>query len=267
MGRSRASGRERERSMQTITSCNSCNSAGCRSCRPGPLGDWSHLDADHARVLGALISEQFHARGDTVFRTGASSGGIYCIAEGIVGLRLLHENGTSVLVDIAYPGDLIGTRAFLRNGRHRTTAEALSEVRLCRIPGSEARRLMHDHPALHQRLVRVCLDSLDASQEAMVQAAALPNRDRLFHLLSRLLGHCGATDSAGRVQAQLPISREDIAGMLGVRQETLSRLLKRLKQEGVIDISGRQCQLLSLRPLKPAPPIADRSHPLALRRI
>src|SRR3546814_4761146 len=81
---------------------------------------------------------------------------------------------------IAYPGDLIGTRAFLRNGRHRTTAEALSEVRLCRIPGIEARRLMHDHPALHQRLVRVCLDSLDASQEAMSQAAAMSNRDRLF---------------------------------------------------------------------------------------
>src|SRR3546814_18855837 len=123
--------------MQTRTSCNSCNSAGCRTCRPGPLGDWSQLDGNHARILGALITEQCHAQGETVFRTGANSGGIYCIAEGIVGLRLLHESGTNVLVDIAYPGDLSGTRAFLRNGRHRTTAEALSEVRL----RSEARRV------------------------------------------------------------------------------------------------------------------------------
>lgn len=253
--------------MQTPTSCNSCNSAGCRTCRPGPLGDWSQLDADHARLLGRLIVEQCHARGETVFRAGASNCGIYCIAEGIVGLRLLHETGTDVLVDIAYPGDLIGTRAFLRNGRHRTTAEALSEVRLCRIPGVEAHRLMHDHPALHQRLVRVCLDSLDASQEAMLQAAAMSNRDRLFQLLSRLLGHCGVSDSAGRVQAHLPISREDIAGMLGVRQETLSRLLKRLKQEGVIDISGRHCQLLSLHRLQPGSTLVDRRPTSEPRRI
>src|SRR3546814_5716910 len=115
MGRSRTLGREREHAMQTRTSCNSCNSAGCRTCRPGPLGDWSQLDGNHARILGALITEQCHAQGETVFRTGANSGGIYCIAEGIVGLRLLHESGTNVLVDIAYPGDLIGTRAFLRN--------------------------------------------------------------------------------------------------------------------------------------------------------
>lgn len=253
--------------MQTMTSCNSCDSAGCGTCRPGPLGDWSQVNADHARILGALISEQHHARGETVFRAGAGNCGIYCIAEGIVGLRLLHESGTSVLVDIAYPGDLIGTRAFLRNGRHRTSAEALSAVRLCRIPAAEARRLMHEHPALHQRLVRVCLDSLDASQEAMLQAAAMPNRDRLFHLLSRLIGHCATSDSAGGVQAQLPVSREDIAAMLGVRQETLSRLLKRLKQEGVIDISGRHCQLLSLRRLSPGPPFADRRQILVARRI
>src|SRR3546814_20272421 len=110
---------------------------------------------------------------------------------------------------------------------------------------------MHDHPALHQRLVRVCLDSLDASQEAMSQAAAMSNRDRLFQLLSRLLGHCGVSDSAGRVQAQLPLSREDLAGMLGVRQETLSRLLNRLKQEGVVGISSRHCPFLSLPLLPP----------------
>src|SRR3546814_5501827 len=89
-------------------------------------------------------------------------------------------------------------------------------------------------------------DVCSSDLEAMSQAAAMSNRDRLFQLLSRLLGHCGVSDSAGRVQAQLPLSREDLAGMLGVRQETLSRLLKRLKQEGVIDISGRHCQLLSL---------------------
>jgi CRP-like cAMP-binding protein len=233
------------------------------SCQPGPLGDWSRVDPDHARVLGRLVVEQRHATGEMVFRSGEGNRGVYCLAEGMVGLRLLHDSGASVLVDIAYPGDLLGTRAFLRDTRHRTAAEALSDVRLCLIPAAEARRLMHDHPALHQRLVRVCLDSLDASQEAMLDAAAMSNRDRLFQLLSRLLQHCGCFDGEGALQARLPISREDIAGMLGVRQETLSRLLKRLKQEGLIDISGRHCRLTL--PGKLPAPTCERPRRQAIR--
>ena len=247
--------------------CSTRNSDGCHTCRPGPLGDWSLIDPEHARGLGRIISEQQLAQGEAVFHMGEANRALYCIAEGMVGLRLLHASGTRVLVDIAYPGDLIGTRAFLRDGEHRTSAEALSEVRLCKIPSVEARRLMAEHPQLYQRLVRICLDSLDASQEAMLHAAAMSNCDRLFHLLSRLLQHCGATDSAGRLRARLPVSREDIAGMLGVRQETLSRLLMRLKDEQLIEISGRNCQLLSIRRLEPRAARTDSRRRLAIRGI
>lgn len=224
--------------------CNSCNRTGCRACQPGTLGYWSQLDAAYAQALDRITSVSRHAQGEWVFRMGQPSCGVYCVASGIVGLRKLHANGSGVMLEIAYPGDLIGVPAFLRNDAHRTGAEALTDVRLCRLPGAELRRLLGEFPSLYPQLVRVCLDALDASQESMLQAAAMSNRDRLFHLLKRLLEHCGSVDGSGQVQARLPISREDIAGMLGVRQETLSRLLKRLSDESLIEISGRHCLLL-----------------------
>lgn len=185
---------------------------------------------------------------------GQPSCGIYCVSSGVVGLRKLHANGVGVMLEIAYPGDLIGVPAFLRNDVHHTGAEALTDVRLCRLPALELRRLIGEFPSLYPQLVRVCLDALDASQESMLQAAAMSNRDRLFHLLKRLLEHCGNADGAGQLRARLPISREDIAGMLGVRQETLSRLLKRLADESLIEISGRHCVLLpSHRPARSMP--------------
>lgn len=226
-----------------MSNCNSCNR--CRSCSAGLLGDWSQLAAANADALQRIASDQHLGQGDWVFRMGQPNCGLYCIASGVVGLRMLHPNGAGVLLDLAYPGDLIGTRAFLRNGAHRTSAEALTDVRLCRLPGADLRRLIADFPLLYPQLVQVCLDALDASQEAMLQAAAMSNRDRLFQLLSRLLEHCGGADSQGHLHARLPLSREDIAGMLGIRQETLSRLLKRLSDEHLIEISGRHCQLLA----------------------
>lgn len=233
-----------------MTPCNACHQAGCRACQPGPLGTWSQIDRDYAQALERLTTEQTYDQGDWVFRMGQPSCGLYCIAEGMVGLRMLHANGAGVMLGIAYPGDLIGVPAFLRNGPHRTGAEALTRVRLCRLPGAELRRTLIEFPSLFQQLVRVCLDALDESRDAMLQSAAMSNRDRLFHLLSRLLEHCGQADDCGHLKARLPISREDIAGMLGVRQETLSRLLKRLSDENLIEISGRHCQLLSQQPAR-----------------
>lgn len=226
-----------------MTNCNSCNRSGCRSCRPGTLGNWSQLDPAYARALDRITVELRHAQGEWVFRMGQPSCGIYCVAAGVVGLRKLHVNGVGVMLELAYPGDLIGVPAFLGNAAHRTGAEALTDVRLCRLPASELRRLIGEFPSLYPQLVRVCLDALDASQEAMLQAAAMSNRDRLFHLLKRLLEHCGSADG-GQSRVRLPVSRDDIAEMLGVRQETLSRLLKRLSDENLIEISGRHCRLL-----------------------
>lgn len=228
-----------------MTLCSSCNRTGCRSCQPGTLSHWSQLDPAYARALDRITSVSRHDQGEWVFRMGQPSCGIYCVASGVVGLRKLHANGVGVMLEIAYPGDLIGVPAFLCNDAHRTGAEALTDVRLCRLPAAELRHLLNEFPSLYPQLVRVCLDALDASQDAMLQAAAMSNRDRLFHLLKRLLEHCGSADDAGQVRARLPISREDIAGMLGVRQETLSRLLKRLSDESLIEISGRHCLLLA----------------------
>jgi CRP/FNR family transcriptional regulator len=226
-------------------SCNRYPSNGCHQCSPGALRHWSKLDPVHAQALDRISTEQHCSAGDWIFRAGSPCTGLYCVAEGIVGQRLLHPNGADVLLEIAYPGDLVGAPAFLRGGLHRTSAEALTDVRLCRLPALEVRRLMAEYPSLYPPLVKVCLDALDASQDCMLQAAAMSNRDRLLQLLRRLLEHCGKRDGSGRLEARLPVSREDIAGMLGVRQETLSRLLKRLSDEQQIEISGRHCQLLA----------------------
>ena len=123
-----------------MTLCNSCNRTGCRACQPGTLGYWSQLDPAYAQALDRITSESRHAQGEWVFRMGQPSCGVYCVASGIVGMRKLHANGSGVLLGIAYPGALIGVPAFLRNDAHCTGAEALTDVRLCRLPGAEMRR-------------------------------------------------------------------------------------------------------------------------------
>jgi len=222
----------------------------CATCRPGPLSAWAAAIAPAAPTVPfSRFPRPFHA-GETIYAMGEAPKALYCVSQGLVGLRMLHPDGFSVIVEIGGAGDLIGTRAILRDQPHRTAAEALTEVELCVLPRPVARRLLAAEPGLHQRLVERCLVSLDTAQDAMLEAAAMSNLDRLERLLRRIVAHCArsagdaAGTSAGRCEAvRLPLSREDLAGMLGVRQETLSRLLRRLKDDGVLQVSGRHLVL------------------------
>lgn len=48
----------------------------------------------------------------------------------------------------------------------------------------------------------------------------------------------------------LPMSRIDLAGMIGVQPETLSRLIMRLRSEGLLRLRGRVIEIPSLSALE-----------------
>jgi len=191
------------------------------------------------------------ARGDVLFHEGAPMDGLHCVGSGVIGLRMLHPNGSDVLVDLAYPGDTLGCRAFLRGGSHGTSAVALTDARVCTLRARDALRLAREAPDLRAGLIRHCLEAMDRAQATILRAAAMSNRQRLCHLLLRLLRtHGDVVD--GAVTAQLPLSRADMAGMLAIQPESLSRLFRRLREEGLIDCSGRTVRVRSLAALQGA---------------
>jgi CRP/FNR family transcriptional regulator len=156
------------------------------------------------------------------------------------------------MVGVASRGDLIGARAFLRGRPHGAGAQALTDVVLCRIGRADAEALAAARPQFGRRLVAACLDALDRAERALVENAALSNRDRLLALLARLAERCGRREPDGTLTARLPVSREDLAGMIGVRPETLSRLMTRLKAEGALRASGRRLAIPAAALLRPA---------------
>ena len=75
---------------------------------------------------------------------------------------------------------------------------------------------------------------LEATEEALLHASALPVRARLAHLLLVLKDRYGTVDDTGELQIQLPLSRQDMAAMIGTRAETIARAVRSLE-----DVSAR----------------------------
>ena len=73
--------------------------------------------------------------------------------------------------------------------------------------------------------------------------ATLSNRSKFVHLLLALMNRHGCTATDGSRFMELPLSRRDLASMIGTRHETLSRIIGRLEEDGLARFSGRTVHL------------------------
>lgn len=211
---------------------------GCAFCEVRQTSFLAGLPAPAIAHVNRVRQRRTLPEGALVFSSGDQSAGIYCVSRGVVGIIRGHENGTEVLVALAYPGETLGARAYLRNGTHRTTAKALVAVDICMILRRDVLRLALLAPEMEKALIEICLGALDDAQTELLHNAALSTIERLRRVLYRLCG--GARSAEARdLKLRLPMSRAELAGMLGIQPESLSRLMRKLTAAGLITLSGR----------------------------
>ena len=219
---------------------------GCKACAAHAHSPWQRLDAGLEATLARARTQRDYSAGQAVFRQGDGNSGVYCVAAGTIAIRRLDSAGYSVLLKLAYPGDTLGYRSFLSGGEHKTSAEAVGPARVCRIERSALATVLAQSPALSFAILARASADVELAQEMLMQQATLSNRGRLCQLLVDLVNHHGVSHGDGSGSVHLPVSRRDLASMIGTRHETVSRIMTRLEKDGLALFSGRAVSIPSL---------------------
>lgn len=150
----------------------------------------------------------------------------------MVGLYKLTLDGRRQITGFAYPGQLLGLEF---QSTYVCTAEAISDVKLCRYPRTRLERIMDEVPSLGRRLLRMAASDLVAAHEQMLSLGRKSAIEKVATFLLRL-----SEINEERVEdletLYLPMTRGDIADYLGLTTETVSRVFTRLKSMGIIDL-------------------------------
>jgi len=229
--------------------CTKPGTIACGACHVGRRSDWQGLDQTARALLGRGLSRREYGSGEVIFAQGDANAGVHCVSGGIVGIRRLDPNGNSVLLGLAYPGDTIGYRSFLTGGEHRTSAEALGPSVVCHVDRTTVAALLEVAPSLGLQFLRRSIGELELAHDTMFRQATLSNRHQLVHLLLVLVRRHGRPLDNGAQAIELPVSRRDLASMIGTRHETVSRIIGRLETDGVAYFSGRQVTIPSVETL------------------
>lgn len=221
----------------------------CGECRFGAISVWQPVAEDQRGVLARSFLRRPLDKAEVIFAQGAPPEAVYCLSRGLVALRSYRPDGASVLVRLVYPGDILGFRSFLADDAHQTEATALVPSRVCLVARREAREIVQGSPQTLGRIAGRCAEELARARNWQRAAAKADNRERLAQLILQLADGL-EPGNEGPLRLRLPLSRRDMAAALGVEPETVSRLIGRLRSEGVIQVSGRWIEIEALDRLR-----------------
>ena len=229
--------------------CAAPQAATCQACPQRPETEWSELGSEDLALLTRARVRRGYAAGQSLFMQGDPNSGLHCLNAGTVALRQLDESGNSVLLGLAYPGDVLGYRSLVSRADHSTSAEALGPCSACKIGRNTAAALIQRRPEIGLAFLRRSSREIQRLHESLVRSALLSNRGRLLQVMISLMEHHGRSTEDGAHAIELPVSRRDLASMIGTRHETLSRVMSRLEKEDLARFSGRHVVIPDLEAL------------------
>jgi CRP/FNR family transcriptional regulator len=215
----------------------------CFSCQACSRAEWCGLSKAELGRIDAAKTVREYTPGDVLYHQGDPSSGVFCVESGLVGLRKIDAEGNSVLVRLAYPGDTIGFRSLVCGEDHRLGAEVLKPSTICLIDAATAMALAKNNPALCLRLLRHMANDLSDAEEKFVQSNTLEIEERIAYTFLLLKRRCAVAAKDGGLTIELPVSRQDLAAMVGIRPETMSRAIRKFADDGVVFISGRTVRI------------------------
>ena len=219
---------------------------GCPTCHGRDHAEWGVLSDDDLKRLNASRVSSKYKPGAIIFQQGQPCEGIFCIDAGEVALRKTDEHGASAIVRLAHAGQTIGYRAFFAGGHYAASAESLTESEVCFITSDVVRSLLEQDPRLGYRFLKRQADDLRESEEMRLHATSLSTRARLAHFLLALKDRVGQVSDDGVLTVELPLSRKDLAALLGARRESIARAIRALEEAKVANFTGRSVRIPDL---------------------
>jgi CRP/FNR family transcriptional regulator len=207
------------------------------------------VDAEGLRQIDAIVSGRMRlGKGDVAYRAGDDFAALYAIRVGSCKTTILGEKGHEQVAGFHMMGDIIGLDG-ISSQRHCGDAVALEDTELCILPFNRLEELAREVVQLQQNLHRILSREVERDENVMLLLGSMRAEERLAVFLLNLSQRYRERGYSGS-EFVLRLTREDIGSYLGLKLETISRMLSRFQASGVLQVQGRVVKLLDLPALK-----------------
>ncbi|MBI2374048.1 MAG: Crp/Fnr family transcriptional regulator [Deltaproteobacteria bacterium] len=170
-----------------------------------------------------------------LYLEGDEARNTYAVVEGYLKESCTLVDGRAQGIRLVRPGDLIGLECLV-GAPLQTTVEAVTKARVCVVSRAEVEATIRREPAQGLAISREISRQLVEVKTSMVRLGAMTAEERIESILKDLAPSRGSW-------VELPLSRQEIADLLGLALGTVSRGAQRMAREGRFEIRGRHIRI------------------------
>ena len=217
----------------------------CSECMLGHFCFSAQLDSSDVLLLDALAKERVHLKRDEVlYRQGDVMNSLFSVRFGALKTEISIQSGQHQVLGFHLAGEIIGLDG-IGEDRYQTNAIALEDSEVCIIPFDEFEDLAQRVPALQHQFRRIVGKELNQDKRHLLSLGSLPAERKLALFILNLDQRAKARGAVNH-EFEFKMSRADIGSFLGITIETVSRLVKRFSEAGLIQIKQRSIKIIDI---------------------
>lgn len=202
------------------------------------IGLFSGLGPKELASLSGIAEPRTYSRGRDIFFAGEPAQGFFSVASGKVRIYQTSLAGKEHILHVFGPGEVFAEVAVFSGGVYPASAQAMEDGDCLFFPRDRFRRLLAEDPDLAMNMLGLLSLRLRQLVKKLedISLREVPARLAAHLLLLR----AGSGDRA----LPLDLPKGQLAAYLGTIPETLSRVLRRFSDEGIIALAGNSVEIL-----------------------
>ena len=198
-------------------------------------------DSNHKNMISEDLIQSFngslknYSKNQTIFNEGEFADFYYQIKIGHVKMFNLTENGKEFVQGFFRDGNSFGEPPLFGAFKYPATALALDTSEIYMLPKSAFLKLLKTHPDIHLKFTRLICKRMVYKAKIIREVSIYPPEHRILTLLHHLKGN-----SIPDISFEVPLTRQQISELTGLRVETVIRAIKKLEKSDVLAIIDRK---------------------------
>ncbi len=177
---------------------------------------------------------------EVIYHVGDAPHYVYFISKGSIKTYKTHDDGKEFITNVHKAGDFFGHATLFENRNYSDSALVLEDSEIVKIPKDDFLNLINKNRDVAQKFIKLLSNQVEEQEKQLLRLAYDSVRKRTAEALLLLSKNAPLKGK----NAVLHVTRDDLANMVGTATETVIRCLSELKEDEIIEVSGREIQIL-----------------------
>lgn len=207
------------------------------------------LSTDEINSISGLARVRNYKKNMIIFMEGEPGEALYFVISGKVKISKTTEDGREQILHLLQHGDVFAEVVLIDGGPYPATAEVIETAQIGMLMNKDVENLIRSNPDIAIKLLKIMSKRLRLAQRQVRDLALKDTYGRLAGMLLMLGKEHGKETDQG-IRIELPLSRQELANLIGTTRETVTRVLGDFKKYKCIELEKQVIILIDRTKLK-----------------